>query len=145
MDNKERIVSSGMPSNEDPIYCVFNSYGWGPDFEGDYALDDSGADHAGISGIPITKIYAYAKNIRKIRIQTYRRRWSEYKTLTSVDNPLGTDDVPITGIEIVGAGYRCAVHVKGGSWLTPVDTSDVEGEKLIGNNNPIDAIWIVKV
>ena len=145
MATEKKVVSSGLPTNEDPIYSVFNSNGWGPDFDGDYALDDSGADHAGTIGIPITKIYAYAKNIKKMRIQTRRRRWSEYMTLTSVDNPLGTDGVPITGIEIVGAGYRCAVHVRGGDWLAPVDTTDVEGKALIGNNNPIDAIWIVKI
>ena len=128
---------------EEPKYAVYTTE-WGPEFIG---LDDelgSDADFAGIFGEPITNFTVGAKGIKKYRIRTKKKgKWHPYQT--GFDKSVKSDGTAITGIEIVGKGFCMAVHVKGGTWLPAVNTSDTEGEVLVGSGTPIDAIWIDSV
>ena len=129
---------------EAPHYISKSQNGWGVDMEGTEAIDGSLIDHAGIIGLPMINFTIEAKDIKKARVRNKRGKWLDYKNFYDINNPLG-DDTGITGIEIVGAGYIASVHVKGGSWLRSVVTSDAEGEVILGSNLPIDAIWIDKI
>ena len=136
-------VDTGMTNtiSEDPRYIAATENGWGVEMIGTDAADGSDIDHAGIIGMAMTNFTVGATGIKKARIRNKRGRWLEYKTGFDKSNPLG-DGTIITGIEIVGAGYIAAVHVKGGSWLGSRKTSNKEGEVILGSNLPIDAIWI---
>ena len=129
---------------EFPHYIAKSQNGWGVDMEGTEAVDGSSIDHAGIIGLPMINFTIEAAGIKKARVCNKRGKWLDYKNGYDINNPLG-DDTGITGIEIVGAGYIVAVHVKGGSWLHTIKTSDVEGEMILGANRLIDAIWIDKI
>ena len=144
MDTPVETKPVHVEETEEPKYCVFAD-SWGPEFIGTDASDDSDVSYAGILGIPFTKITLGAKGIKKFRIRTKKKgKWSKYQTGFDKQNALG-DGTPITGIEIVGKGFVYGVHIKGGSWLPTVITSDQDGEILTGSGSPIDAIWIEKL
>jgi len=138
MSMAEKTVTT-TETNE-PKYAVYTTE-WGPEFIG---LDDSlgsDANFAGIFGEPITNFTVGAKGIKKFRIRTKKKgKWQPYRT--GFDTSVESDGTAITGIEIVGKGFCLAVHVKGGTWLPVVNTSDKDGEVLVGNGTVIDAIWI---
>ena len=125
-----------------PHYCAATSNGWGVEMTG--TSSDDGKDYAGIIGNSITNFTIEAKEIIKARVRNKNGKWLEYKTGFDKNSGLG-DSTPITGFEFVGKGFVVAVHIKGGTWLTPVFTSDRDGEVLIGASTPIDAIWIDKM
>lgn len=123
-------------------YSVKTDDGWGIDMIGVDASDGSSLDHAGIFGKPIRNIKIGGKLVKKARVRNKRGKWLPYGS--GFDKELG-DNTDITGIEIVGKRLVFAIHIKGGQWLNPVFTSDVEGEILIGNGAVIDALWIDEV
>ena len=131
---------------EDPHYVAENSNGWGIEMLGIQALDiREYADYAGTFGLPMTNFTIEASGIKKARVFTTKRGWCPYKTGFDKKNGLNEDGSAILKIELVGAGFRVAAHIKGGSWLTPITTSDIEGSVSIGMGSPIDAIWIEKI
>ena len=142
MIDKVTKVETKIP--DEPHYVAATKDGWGTEMIGIDPVDYSNTSHAGILGLPITNFTIEASGIKKARVRINRGRWLPYKTGFNTTDGLG-NDTPITGIEIVGAGYRVAAHVKGGTWLDPVDTSDKEGEVIIGGGMTIDAIWIDKI
>lgn len=121
-----------------PHYVAKNKDAWGIEMRGTEAVDGSDLDHAGIFGLEMTNFKIEGAGIKKARIKNKRGKWLEYKEGYT---ELG-DGSTITGFEIVGAGYILAIHLKGGQWMTPVFTSDEEGNVLVGTGAPIDAIWI---
>lgn len=123
-------------------YVAKTNDGWGVAMTGLYADDGSDVDHAGILGLVITNLRIAGKNIKKARVRNKRGKWLPYKT--GANTELGDDSI-VTGVEIVGGGYRVSVHVMGGQWLGAVTTSDTDGEVLIGSGAPIDAIWIDEI
>lgn len=130
---------------EDPKYCVATKdFGWGIEMIGTEAVDGSDKYRAGIMGFPITNFTVAAKGIKKARVRNKRGKWLPYHTAYDKVNGFG-DGTEITGIEIVGSGFKIALHYKGGSWAKPVTTSDEDGAVLIGTGSPIDALWIEKV
>ncbi len=134
-DDVKTVVES-----EEPKYAVCTTE-WGPDFTGLEDSVGSDASFAGTLGKPITNFTVGAKNIKKFRIRTKKKgKWQAYQTGFNKD--IKSDGSAILGIEIVGKGYCFAVHIKGGTWLPAVFTSDTEGEVLVGSGTPIDAIWI---
>ncbi len=124
-----------------PHYAAATQDGWGIEMVGIFADDGSDTDYAGTIGMPITNFTIAAPGIKKARVRNRRGRWLEYSDSFDTVNGLG-DGTDITGIEIVGQGYVVGAHVKGGSWLGSVMTSDEEGAVVIGIGTPIDAIWI---
>lgn len=118
--------------------------GWGIDMTGTYSVDYHNIDYAGVFGLSMTNFTVEAEGIKKARVKNKRGYWLWYSDAFDKTKGLG-DDTPIVGLEIVGAGYLVGVHIKGGTWLNAVKTSDKEGEVLIGNGAPIDAIWIDKI
>ena len=127
----------------DPVkYSVKTDDGWGVTMIGLDASDDSGLDHAGIFGIPMINFKIEGKLVKKARIKNKRGKWLPYGCGFNTELGNNTD---ITGIEIVGKGLIFAVHIKGGTWLNPARTSDVDGEVLVGNGAVIDAIWIDEI
>ncbi len=135
-DTKDVAVSTITDSVR---YLVKTDDGWSIDMIGLDASDDSGLDHAGIFGKPICNIKIGGKLVKKARVKNSRGKWLPYGS--GFDKELG-NDTNITGIEIVGKGLVFAIHIKGGQWLNPVFTSDIEGEVLVGNGAVIDALWI---
>lgn len=131
---------SEMP--QEPHYSIATANGWGAEMLGTEDMNiDSVATYAGTIGELITNITVEGADIVKTRVRNKRGKWLAYHK--NFDNNTGFGDgTPITGIEIVGAGYVYAVHVKGGMWLPSVSTSDVEGEVLTLFGSGIDAIWI---
>lgn len=144
MDTQVDVKQIHNEEIDEPKYCVFTDI-WGPEFVGSDASDGSDASYAGVLGIPFTKITLGAKGIKKFRIRTKKKgKWSKYQTGFDKENAFG-DGTPVTGIEIVGSGFIYCIHIKGGSWLPTVFTSDKENEIIAGSGSPIDAIWIEKI
>lgn len=135
------MLDTEMTVGKEPRYAACTQDGWGVEMIGTDAVDGSDTDHAGIFGLAMTNFTIAASGIKKARVRNKRGKWLEYKTNFDKNKGLG-DGTNITGIEIVGAGYIAAVHVKGGSWLPLVRTSDTEGAVIIGENFIIDAIWV---
>lgn len=129
-----------------PHYAAASQNGWGVEMSGTEAVDGSPLDHAGIIGLPMTNFTIEGQGIKKARVRNKRGRWLDYKSTFGMNDTdaLG-DGTDITGIEIVGKGFIVSVHLKGGTWLNTVNTSDKEGEVVIGIGTPIDAIWINRV
>lgn len=125
--------------SEEPRYVAQTKDGWGVVMIGTDAEDGSDLDHTGVIGLAMTNFKIGSSKIKKARVRNKRGKWLPYKS--GFDKELG-DGTNITGIEIVGAGYIASVHVKGGSWLPLVRTSDIEGAVIIGENFIIDAIWV---
>ena len=137
----DRETNASNEMYNEPYYVAKSQNGWGVGMVGLEAEDGSDLDHAGIIGLVMTNFKIDGKNIKKARIRNRRGKWLPYK---SSNEALG-DDTTVTGIEIVGSGYTVSVHIMGGSWLTSMNTSDVDGEILVGNGAPIDAVWIDKL
>lgn len=135
-DKKETEVEEAVH------YIAKTSNGWGIAMTGLDADDGSDLDHAGIIGLPMTNFKIEGKLVKKARVRNKRGKWLKYGS--GFNTELG-NDTDITGIEIIGKGLLVAVHIKGGQWLNPVFTSDVEGAALLGNGSVIDAIWIDEV
>lgn len=123
-------------------YVAKTNDGWGIAMTGLDADDGSDSDHAGVFGMPMINFKIEGNRVKKARIKNQRGKWLKYGS--GFDTELG-NDTDITGIEIVGKGLVFAVHIKGGTWLNPVRTSDVDGEVLVGNGAVIDAIWIDEI
>lgn len=143
MDTKnEKAIEVTNTKTTEPIYYKAKTQnGWGIGMNGLEAEDGSELDHAGIIGMPMTNFMIDGTLVKKARIRTKRGKWLDY--VTEFDGKTGIgNDVPITGIEIVGKGLVFAVHALGGQWLNPVFTSDTDGEILVGSGFIIDAIWI---
>lgn len=140
-DSKNTEVN--VVTYNDPHYAAKNEYGWGVEMDDIYPVDMSNADHAGIFGTKMINFAAGGGGIIKSRVKDYRGKWLPYKNAFDINDPLG-NDTPITGIEIVGEGLIYAVHIYGGMWLFPVNSSSVEGEVFAGNGSIIDGIWISK-
>lgn len=124
-----------------PHYAAATNNGWGVEMVGIFAEDGSDTDYAGVLGTAMTNFTIEANGITKARVRNKRGRWLEYSNIFDTVNGLG-DGTDITGIEIVGHGYLVGAHVKGGTWLESVRTSDKEGDTIIGIGTPLDAIWI---
>ena len=137
---------SNVEIPQEPHYAAKTDDGWSTEMLGLEALDDSGADHTGILGVPIINFTIESADITKARVRNKRGKWLPYKTTFGMNNKeaLG-DNTPITGIEIVGNGIIFSIHVKGGSWLPVVTTSNTAGEVLAVTGSQIDAIWISKI
>lgn len=127
-----------------PHYAIENSDGWGIEMLGVEAVDGSDIEYAGILGLPITNLVLEAADIKKVRVRNKRGKWLPYKTGFDKEHGFG-DNTPITGIEIVGAGFIFSIHAKGGSWLPVTKTSDIEGDILAVAASSTDAIWIDKI
>lgn len=129
-----------------PHYAIENSDGWGIEMLGIEAMDGSDIEYAGVFGLPIINFTIEAADILKARVRNKRGKWLPYKTGFGMNKAeaLG-DNTPITGIEIVGAGFIFSIHAKGGSWLPVTKTSDIEGDVLAVAASSIDAIWIDKI
>lgn len=127
---------------DDVRYAIKTNDGWGVTMTGLDADDNSDIDHAGIFGMSMINFKIEGKFVNKARVKNKRGKWLPYGC--GFDAELG-DDTDIIGIEIVAKDLIFAVHVKGGAWLNPVHTSDVDGEVLVGNGAVIDAIWIDKI
>ena len=139
-DEKKKVIK--LP--EYPHYVAATQNGWGVEMDGTEAVDGSNIDHAGIIGLPMTNFTIEGKGIKKARVKNKRGRWSEYSDKFDKSKGLG-NGTDIIGIEIVGSGFIVSVHVKGGSWLPAVKTSDIEGKVTIGIGTTIDAIWVDKI
>lgn len=142
MTEKNTNTSKVIPV--EPHYAVKTKAGWGTEMTGTDAIDYSGTDHAGVLGSPIINVTVEAAGIKKVRVKVGRGRWLPYKAGWDKVEGVG-NNTPITGLEIVGAGYIVGAHVKGGNWLDPVKTTDKEGEVIIGGGMVLDAIWIDKI
>ena len=144
MSDVEKKVESTLP--KEPHYVAKNSSGWSVEMSGLEAIDRTDTDHTGVFGIPITNFTIEAADIIKARVRNKRGKWLEYKTKFGMNyaEALG-DNTPITGIEIVGKGFIFSIHVKGGTWLPTMFTSDTEGEVLATTGSQIDAIWVAKI
>lgn len=131
---------------QEPHYAVENSAGWGMEMLGVDAVDGSDIDHAGSFGDPIVNFTIEAVDILKARVRNKKGKWLPFKTGFGMNKTeaLG-DGTPITGIEIIGTGFIFSVHVKGGSWLPTMITSETEGEVQAIASSQIDAIWIDKI
>ena len=125
-------------------YNTATKYGWNNEMMDCDPIDESDKDFSGMMGEAITDFTIEAAGIKKARVRVSRGGWLPYKTGFNTKDGLGNGK-PITGIEIVGSGYLVGIHAKGGSWLSPVKTSDVEGEVVIGGGMAIDAIWVSKI
>lgn len=143
-DVDEKKIAVKAPIH--PHYAIKNSDGWGAEMLGVEAMDGSDTEYAGILGLPIINFTIEAADILKARVRNKRGKWLPYKTGFGMNKTeaLG-DDTPITGIELVGAGFIFSIHAKGGSWLPIIKTSDIEGDVLAIAASSIDAIWIDKV
>lgn len=144
MKNTSEQAKTEQSKYEDPHYVAASKDGWGTEMVGTDPVDLSDTDHAGIFGVPITNFTIEASGIKKARVRVARGGWLPYKTGFNMEDGL-SNGKPITGIEIVGSGYLVGVHAKGGSWLSPVKTSDVEGEVVVGGGMIIDAVWVSKI
>ena len=142
IDEKKTAIKAPIQ----PHYAAKNSDGWGTEMLGVEAMDGGDIEYAGIFGLPITNFTIEAADILKARVRNKRGKWLPYKTGFGMNKveALG-DDTPITGIEIVGAGFIFSIHAKGGSWLPIIKTSDVEKDVLAIAASSIDAIWIDKI
>lgn len=127
-----------------PHYASATRNGWISEMNGIEAMDDSDNDYAGILGIPITNFTIEADGILKARVRNRKNRWLPYKSGFDKKTGIG-DNTPITGIEIVGSGFIFSIHVKGGTWLPTMRTSETEGEVLAVAGSQIDAIWVDKI
>ena len=125
-------------------YNTATKYGWNNEMIDCNSVDGSEKDSSGIIGEVITNFTIEAAGIKKARVRVAKGGWLPYKTGFNTNDGLGNGK-PITGIEIVGSGYLVGVHAKGGSWLSPVKTSDVEGEVVVGGGMIIDAVWVSKI
>lgn len=142
MSSTEKTVDIKTISKT-PHYVAKTIDGWGIEMHGLEAMDGSITDHAGILGLPMINFTVEGSDIKKACVRNKRGKWLPYKTGFGMNNSeaLG-DDTAITGIEIVGSGYLMSVHIKGGSWLNPVKTSDIEGQNRLSTGAVIDAVWI---
>lgn len=138
VEKKEETTMTAI--DEEVHYVAKTNDGWGVAMTGLDADDGSDLDHAGIFGMSMTNFKIGGNLVKKARVKNKRGKWLSYGVNTELGN-----DSDITGIEIVGKGLIFAVHIKGGTWLNPVRTSDTEGEVLVGNGAVIDAIWIDKL
>lgn len=140
----EKKIDAKLPL--EPHYVAKNSSGWSVEMSGLEAVDRTDADHTGVFGIPIINFTIEAADIIKARVRNKRGKWLGYKTKFGMNDieALG-DNTPITGIEIVGKGFIFSIHVKGGTWLPTMRTSDTEGEVLATTGSQIDAIWVEKI
>ena len=127
-----------------PHYASASNNNWSSELFGTESVDGSDTSYAGILGIPITNFTLEGKGIKKFRVRNRKNKWLPYKT--NFDKTIGAgDNTPITGIEIVGSGFIFSIHVKGGSWLPAVCTTNKEGEILAIAGSQIDAVWIDKI
>lgn len=143
MTDTEKKEETTVTTTDTAVHYVAKTNdGWGTAMTGLDADDGSDFDHAGILGRSMINFKIEGKLVKKARIKNKRGKWLPYGC--GFDTELG-NDTDITGIEIVGKGLIFAVHIKGGTWLNPVRTSDVDGEVLVGNGAVIDAIWIDEI
>ena len=127
-----------------PHYVAATNNGWGVEMVGTDAVDGTAwISHAGIIGLAMTNFTVEDTDIIKARVRNRKGKWLPYSNKFNKTNGLG-DGTDITGVEIVGKNIIFAVHLKGGNWLPPVRTSEVDGEIFAGSGSPIDAIWIDK-
>ena len=143
-DINEKKIDTKLPL--EPHYAVENANGWGIEMSGLDALDGSDIEHAGILGMPIINFTIEAADILKARVRNKRGKWLPFKTGFGMNKAeaLG-DGTPITGIEIIGSGFIFSIHVKGGSWMPFILTSETVGEVQAIASSSIDAIWVDKV
>lgn len=142
METTEKKTNDPSTIKEAVRYVVKTKDGWGVPMTGLDADDDSDTDHAGIIGMPMINFKIDGSLVSKARVRNNRSKWLPYGR--GLDVELGKDSA-ITGIEIVGKGLIFAVHVKGGEWLSPAITSDVEDEVKVISGAAFDAIWIDEV
>ena len=142
METTEKKTKVPNAIKEAVRYVVKTKDGWGVSMTGLEADDGSDADHAGVIGLPMINFKIDGSLVNKARVRTNRGKWLPYGK--GLDVELGKDSA-ITGLEIVGKGLIFAVHVKGGGWLSPAITSDVEGEVAVISGAAFDAIWIDEV
>lgn len=142
METTEKKTNVPNTIKEAVRYVVKTKDGWGVPMTGIDADDGSDTDHAGIIGIPMINFKIDGSLVSKARVRNKRGKWLPYGR--GLDAELGKDS-EITGIEIVGKGLVFAVHVKGGGWLSPAMTSDVEDEVKVISGAAFDAIWIDEV
>lgn len=136
------VVDVELP--ELPHYASASNNSWSSELFGTESVDGSDKSYAGILGIPITNFTLEGKGIKKFRVRNRKNKWMPYKN--SFDKTIGAgDNTPITGIEIVGSGFIFSIHVKGGSWLPAVRTTNKDGEILAIAGSQIDAVWIDKI
>lgn len=128
-----------------PHYVSASTDGWGIEMVGTDAIDnDPTIDHAGIFGLPMVNLTMEDANIVKARVRNRKGKWLPYSDKFDKSKGLG-DGTDITGVEIVGKNIIFAVHLKGGNWLSPIRTSEVEGANMAGSGSAIDAIWIDRI
>ena len=130
--------------SEIPRYTGKNKNGWSVEMHGTEAVDDSDQGYVGTFGNPLINFTIEGSGIKKARVRNSKGKWLPYSTGFNTEQGLGNDKT-ITGIEIVGKGYRFGVHTQGGQWLPAFTTSDVEGEVLGTIGCAIDAIWVDKI
>lgn len=128
--------------NEPIRYVAKTDVGWGVPMLGIDPDDDSDLDHTGVIGKSIINFKIDGTLVKKARVRNKRGKWLPYGS--GFDTELG-NDTEITGIEVVGKGLIIAVHIKGGQWLNPLFTSDIDGDGAIVTSVPIDGVWIDEV
>ena len=130
--------------SEIPRYSGKTKNGWSIEMRGTEAIDGSDQEYVGSFGDPLINFTVEGSGIKKARVRNSRGKWLPYSTGFDTAKGLGNDK-SITGIEIVGKGYKFAIHILGGQWLPVIRTSDVEGEILGTIGCTIDGIWVDKI
>lgn len=131
---KNQFAASGKPR-----YACYVDNAWDITMVGTRDADGTRRSYGGIMGHPIQGITI--DGVQKYRVCTAASGWTDYTEGFDKTSPVG-DGSNIIDIEIVDPKAVVAVHIKGGSWLAPVRTSDKEGSVIIGCHAPIDAIWM---
>lgn len=136
---KPTVFKNQFAASTKPHYACYVDGKWDVEMLGTKDKVGAGRTYAGIFGHPIQGITI--EGVKKYRVCTAAGGWTDYTEGFDKTSPIG-DGSNIIGIEIVDPKAMAAVHIKGGMWLEPVNTSATDGAVVIGCNAPIDAIWI---